>query len=521
MSLVINQELKTRGVAQVIVVLKESARRPAVSAKACTAVQARESGSLGSLVRHFESSELARASQLVESARTRPLSPSARRGKRAASSVKAQVPGVLYYPHLGFLLGTATREGISKLRASAAVAKVLGAPTISLIRPRRKKPVKLTATLTWGLRSLRVERLWERGLSGKGVLVGHLDTGADGSHPALRGAIKQFAEFDDLGRLVAPAPRPYDTEDHGTHTAGTIAGRPVAGRHVGVAPGAKLASAIVIEGGNAVARVLGGMDWSVGQGVRILSMSLGFQGYLDDFVELTKLLRERGVLPVFAVGNEGPGESRSPGNYAEALSVGAHDRAHEVAYFSSSQRFDRKLDPIVPDLVAPGVAVSSAKPGGGYQASGRHAAHAGPSRHSGCRPRPRGAHLKSVSGPATLVRSMPSENAPRVDPSLLRELAEAEHRNLPLQAVFVLRRGEGEPPPRPEETEQKVSRLLQGASQETGEEPVAVNVFRNLNSFALEASPAFVRTLLRCRDVQSARSNRGPSPRIPAPERRG
>ena len=39
----------------------------------------------------------------------------------------------------------------------------------------------------------------------------------------------------------------------------------------------------------------------------------------------------------------------------------------QVAYFSSSQRFDRKADAIVPDLVAPGVSVTSAKPGGGYQ----------------------------------------------------------------------------------------------------------------------------------------------------------
>jgi subtilisin family serine protease len=367
MSQIISQELSARGVAQVIVFLSESAKRPAVSARAGTAVRAQASGSLGSLVRHFQGSELSRASQLVEVARTRPLSASARRGKRPSSSAKAQVPGTLYYPNLGILLGTATRGGIGKLRASAAVAKVVGAPTIRLIRPKRKKPVKLTATLTWGLRALRVERLWEAGLSGKGVLVGHLDTGADGSHPALKGAIKEFAEFDDLGRMVSPAPKPYDTEDHGTHTAATIAGRAVAGRHVGVAPGAKLASAIVIEGGNVVARVLGGMDWSVGQGVRILSMSLGFPGYWDDFVELTKLLRARGILPVFAVGNEGPGESRSPGNYAEALSVGAHNRSNEVAYFSSSQRFDRKRDAIVPDLVAPGVAIPSAKPGGGYQ----------------------------------------------------------------------------------------------------------------------------------------------------------
>jgi subtilisin family serine protease len=38
-----------------------------------------------------------------------------------------------------------------------------------------------------------------------------------------------------------------------------------------------------------------------------------------------------------------------------------------VADFSSSQRFKRRREPIVPDLVAPGVAVVSARPDGGYQ----------------------------------------------------------------------------------------------------------------------------------------------------------
>ena len=140
------------------------------------------------------------------------------------------------------------------------------------------------------------------------------------------------------------------------------------GRHVGVAPKAKLASAIVIEGGNVIARVLGGMDWALGEGVRILSISLGLRGWWDDFIPITRILRARGVLPVMAVGNEGPGSSRSPGNYPEALSIGASDDTDAVADFSSSQRFRRRIDPIVPDLVAPGVNVISAVPRGRYEA---------------------------------------------------------------------------------------------------------------------------------------------------------
>jgi subtilisin family serine protease len=136
---------------------------------------------------------------------------------------------------------------------------------------------------------------------------------------------------------------------------------------VGVAPEAKLASALVIEGGDVVARVLGGMNWAVGKGVKIISMSLGIRGYHSDFQPVTQILRAKGVLPVFAVGNEGPGTSRSPGNYPAALSVGAMDSSKTVADFSSSQLFSRPVDPLVPDLVGPGVDVISAKPGGGYQ----------------------------------------------------------------------------------------------------------------------------------------------------------
>jgi subtilisin family serine protease len=109
------------------------------------------------------------------------------------------------------------------------------------------------------------------------------------------------------------------------------------------------------------------MDWALGLGARVLSLSLGFRGWWPDFLAVTRVLRQKGVLPVFAVGNEYAGSSRSPGNYPEALSVGACGEDDRVADFSSSQRFDRKKDPVVPDS-SPGVGIVSAKPGGGYQA---------------------------------------------------------------------------------------------------------------------------------------------------------
>jgi subtilisin len=284
----------------------------------------------------------------------------------AVGARRGAVPAGRYYPNLGVLLGTVNRDGLAALRSDQRVRRVASAPPLRLIRPVSRKSAKLTDKLTWGIERLGIPELWKEGLTGKGIRVGHLDTGADGKHPALRDAIVSFAEFDWLGRKTRDA-TPRDTQDHGTHTAGTIAGRPVAGRAIGMAPKADLCSALVIEGGDVVARVLGGMDWVVGQGCKVLSMSLGFPGFWDDFLQLTRILRQRGVLPVFAVGNEGPGTSRSPGNYAEALSVGASAEDDTVADFSSSDRFRRRKDPVVPDVLAPGVGVVSALPGGGYQ----------------------------------------------------------------------------------------------------------------------------------------------------------
>lgn len=363
MSFFMDQELASRGVSQVIVLVKDLPASPALrrslEAPIGLADAARLPGA-ADVAGYFVRSKLSLISQLLSG---RAFDD---RGAERARRVPPP-PTVRFYPHLGVMLGTVDRAGLAALRRDRRVEEVVGAPPLRLIRPRRIAAAKRPKAYEWGLRALGVPSLHRQGLTGKGVLVGHLDTGADSRHPALRGAIRHFAEFDDLGRERRPAPRANDPDGHGTHTAATIAGRKVRGTMVGVAPGARLASAMVIEGGDVVARVLGGMDWAIGRGVRVVSMSLGFPGYWPDFLALTRLLRRRGVLPVFAVGNEGAGTSRSPGNYAEALSVGACTRDRTVPRFSSSQRFRRGADAIVPDLVAPGVGIVSARPGGGWQ----------------------------------------------------------------------------------------------------------------------------------------------------------
>jgi len=333
----IDEQIKVSGAAQVLVYMKDSVDKGGMDAAAAKFVPASTST----------------ASALV----------------RSNVTTRGKAPAGMVYPHLGLMLGTVDADNLAKLRNDPGVKRVAAAPRISLIRPVATRAAKLTTALTWGIRRLRVHKLWEMGYEGGGVRVGHIDTGVDGSHPALKAAVADFVMLSNLGKVekLKPGKPPFDTDDHGTHTAATIAGRPVKGKHVGVAPAASLYCAAVIEGGDPIARILGGLNWAVGRGCIVASASLGLRGWHDEFLPLTRILRARGVLPVFAVGNEGPGESRSPGNYEEALAVGAFDKGGLVADFSCSEEFLTPAPRHVPDLVAPGSGIISAKPGRGYQ----------------------------------------------------------------------------------------------------------------------------------------------------------
>jgi len=350
------QQLNATGVAQVIVVMKRPVTAPAAGRTPAARLQ-----------KHFVISE-----RRTDAAIHRALVTRAGGGRTAERVARASrrapaPPRVRVYPNLGVMLGTVRPEGLHALRRDGDVAAVTGTPHFTLIKPRMTAEATPQAKIGWGIEALEVPKLWKAGLTGNGVVVAHLDTGVDGRHPALRGVFAGFAEFDMLGEEMKPVPRPHDTGEHGTHTAAIVAGRAVQGFSMGVAPGARLASAIVIEGGNVVARVLSGLDWALGHQAKVLSMSLGLPGWWEDFVPIIRILRARGVLPVIATGNEGPGTSRSPGNYSQALSVGAVTKSLAVADFSSSQHFNRPADPIVPDVVAPGVDIISAVPGRRYK----------------------------------------------------------------------------------------------------------------------------------------------------------
>lgn len=225
--------------------------------------------------------------------------------------------------------------------------------------------VPVNSGSNWALQHIGAPGLWASGLRGQGIRIGHLDTGVDASHPDLRGKIAAFAVINPDG--TPRLSEPYDSSLHGTHTAGLLVGN-----NVGVAPEARLVSALVLpDGYGTLAQVLGGLDWVLEQNVQVVSMSLGMEGTWTEFAAAIERMKQMGVLPVFAIGNSGSGTA-SPGNMPDVLGIGATNASNQVAGFSSrgEVRWGAPYNVVLskPDLVAPGVDVLSTIPGGRYMA---------------------------------------------------------------------------------------------------------------------------------------------------------
>ena len=192
---------------------------------------------------------------------------------------------------------------------------------------------KLSASLDRSTAQVGAPQAWANGLTGGGTTVAVLDTGADDEHPDLVGRIAGSQDFTGSwgGALD-------DVDGHGTHTASTVGGSGAAsdGSKKGVAPGTDLLIGKVLDdsGFGAESWIIAGMEWAVGQGADVVSMSLGSSGPPGDCTDpiataAQNLSTSSTSLFVIAAGNTGPANDTvsSPACAPAALSVGAVDRS--------------------------------------------------------------------------------------------------------------------------------------------------------------------------------------------------
>lgn len=210
---------------------------------------------------------------------------------------------------------------------------------------------------------------------GRGTTVAVLDTGVDGTHPALHDHLVAGYDFvdDDADPREEGAFNPADPANiafgHGTHVAGLVAL---------VAPEARIMPIRVLkpDGSGNIWVLAEALRYAVDHGANVINMSLGTTRQTDLLDDLLNDLscsdddpeeqctnpRMSGVVIVAAAGNGGNTVPEYPAaeDQHELLAVAASTPSDTLASFSTRGSWI--------DIAAPGEQIVSTVPGGGYGA---------------------------------------------------------------------------------------------------------------------------------------------------------
>jgi subtilisin len=207
----------------------------------------------------------------------------------------------------------------------------------------------------WGVERIGSPDAWASGCRGAQVRVAVIDTGV--------------ALHEDLPPAVAGQSLVWGTHHtddeirHGTHVAGIILARDSQTGVVGVAPKAELISVKVLDE-NGEGRddwIAAGILWAIGQGATVLNLSFGGEAITDVLRHAIEIAHSRAVICA-AAGNTRGETPLYPASDPNCLSVGSTDR--------SDARCPHSAVGVKIDLVAPGSALPSTKPGGYSRVTG-------------------------------------------------------------------------------------------------------------------------------------------------------
>lgn len=217
---------------------------------------------------------------------------------------------------------------------------------------------------TWGVAATGAETTQ---FTGAGIKLAVLDTGLDFDHP-------DFIGRNVVQQSFVTGETAQDVQGHGTHCAGTAAGRMVTAGvpRYGVAPDAILHVGKVLNnsGSGRERDILNGMVWAIQQGCAVISMSLGRRVSPGEqpsaaYERVGQLALESGALIIAAAGNESARQFGfiapvgAPANSKSIMAVAALDEELKVANFSCGE-INAGGGEI--DIAGPGVGVLSTVP---------------------------------------------------------------------------------------------------------------------------------------------------------------
>lgn len=252
--------------------------------------------------------------------------------------------------------GTTLSDGLTVLEVPEGetiedfIKTLEGQPNIEYAQPnyiyKLKKTVndpgaQLPNPEQWHLKTIDAYKAWDITMGSSDIRVAVLDTGIELDHPEFEGQI--YCQTD----VVDNDGNAHDDDGHGTHVAGLIAAKANDGLDaVGVAPKTKLIIVDVFTKyfndeeqewawGADTVDVIEGIQYAVGNGARIINMSLG--NYEEDiaFTNAIRTAADAGVVCVAAAGNECTDTSHYPSDNGYCISVIATDKFDNRANFSN------------------------------------------------------------------------------------------------------------------------------------------------------------------------------------------
>ncbi|MEI6444347.1 MAG: S8 family peptidase [Nostocales cyanobacterium ELA583] len=233
----------------------------------------------------------------------------------------------------------------------------------------------------WGADLIKAPEAWQRGYTGKGVVVAILDTGVDYNHQDLKNNIwsnpKEVADngIDDDGNGYIDDVQGWnfdtsnnnvlDNNGHGTHVSGTIAAENNDIGVTGIAYDSKIMPVKVLDanGSGSYSNITKGIYYAVDNGANVINLSLGGNSSNDTLKSAIEYAGKKGVIVVMAAGNNGDPIPSYPARYAynSGIAVGAVDRNNNLADFSN-----RSGSKEITYVTAPGVEIYSTVPNNQY-----------------------------------------------------------------------------------------------------------------------------------------------------------
>jgi subtilisin len=230
--------------------------------------------------------------------------------------------------------------------------------------------------LGWGQRLMGLDPTAGR-FSGRGVRIGLIDSGCDNSHPLLR----HVTQGKDLTHGGTDASWAQDLVSHGTHCAGVINAADTQQGIVGCAPEAELHVFKVIPEGR-VSDLLAALDECIERELDLINISVVSDEFSELLSQKLQEARQKGIACIVAAGNtDGPlaFPATQPGVMAVAavgkLKEFPADSSHVLSVIphliGSDDIFPANFSGAGPQVAvsAPGVAIISTVPGGGYAAA--------------------------------------------------------------------------------------------------------------------------------------------------------